>query len=67
MESDIDVATKLPRVGVYLKPELKADLEEVAEKEQRSLSNLIAVILQRYIDELKGIENKPDVQDSTDS
>jgi len=45
--------TKLPRVGTYISPQLKTDLEKLAKKEQRTLSNFIAVALQRVIDEAK--------------
>ena len=47
------VGTKLPRVGAYISPQLKTDLERLAKKEQRTLSNFIAVALQRVIDEAK--------------
>jgi hypothetical protein len=43
----------LPRVGAYISPQLKTDLERLAKKEQRTLSNFIAVALQRVIDEAK--------------
>jgi hypothetical protein len=48
-----NVGTKLPRVGAYISPQLKADLEKLAKKEQRTLSNFIAVALQRVIDEAR--------------
>jgi hypothetical protein len=48
-----NVGTKLPRVGAYISPQLKTDLEKLAKKEQRTLSNFIAVALQRVIDEAK--------------
>jgi hypothetical protein len=48
-----NVGTKLPRVGAYISPQLKANLEKLAKKEQRTLSNFIAVVLQRVIDEAK--------------
>jgi len=47
------VGTKLPRVGAYISPQLKENLEKLAKKEQRTLSNFIAVVLQRVIDEAK--------------
>ena len=47
------VGTKLPRVGAYINPQLKTDLENLAKKEQRTLSNFIAVVLQRVIDEAR--------------
>lgn len=48
-----NVGTKLPRVGAYISPQLKTDLENLAKKEQRTLSNFIAVVLQRVIDEAR--------------
>jgi hypothetical protein len=40
-----DVTTDLERVTAYVDPEVKQGLEEWAKKEQRSLSNLAAVLL----------------------
>ncbi|MEG4798777.1 hypothetical protein QUA69_27325 [Microcoleus sp. LAD1_D1] len=47
------VAGKPPRVGAYISLQLKTDLENLAKKEQRTLSNFIAVVLQRVIDEAR--------------
>ncbi len=40
-----EVTTDLERVTAYIDPEVKQGLEEWAKKEQRSLSNLAAVLL----------------------
>ncbi|HIK16729.1 MAG TPA: hypothetical protein IGS53_15795 [Leptolyngbyaceae cyanobacterium M33_DOE_097] len=40
-----DVTTDLERITAYVDPEVKKGLEEWAKKEQRSLSNLAAVLL----------------------
>ncbi|GET43322.1 hypothetical protein [Microseira wollei] len=40
------VASKLPRVVVYMEPELKAAGEKLAKKQRRSLSSLICVLLE---------------------
>lgn len=40
-----DVTTDLERVTAYVDPQVKEGLEEWAKKEQRSLSNLAAVLL----------------------
>lgn len=44
---------KIPKVIVYLEPRLKKDLERLANKEKRSLSNMVAVIVQEAIDKAK--------------
>jgi len=36
-----DVPSKLPRVAVYLSEELKRDLEMLAERDRRTVSNLV--------------------------
>jgi predicted DNA-binding protein len=45
------VSTKLTKVMVYMPPELKERLETLAEKENRSLSNLIVTIAQQWADD----------------
>lgn len=44
---------KIPKVSIYIPEDLKKDLERLAIKETRSLSNLINVILQRAVDDAK--------------
>ena len=39
------MTTDLERVTAYIDPEVKQGLEEWAKKEQRSLSNLVSVLL----------------------
>ena len=47
------VPTKNPRVVVYLSPELKADLEALAEKENRSVSNLLETVAKEVVAKAK--------------
>lgn len=47
------VPSKLPKVVVYLPPELKADLEALAKKELRPVSNMVAALIQEAIDQAK--------------
>lgn len=48
-----NLPAKLPKVIVYLDPSLKSDLERLADKEKRSLSNMVAVMIQEAIDKAK--------------
>jgi len=43
--------SSLPRVVVYLEPELKTAGEKLAAKRKRSLSNLLNVLLQDAVDD----------------
>ena len=45
--------SRIPKVSVYIPEELKKDLELLANKQTRSLSNLINVLLQKAVDEAK--------------
>lgn len=45
--------SKLPKVIVYLDFGVKEDLERLANKEKRSLSNMVAVIVQEAIEKAK--------------
>ncbi|MEM9450332.1 MAG: hypothetical protein AAGA75_17595 [Cyanobacteria bacterium P01_E01_bin.6] len=47
------VATNKNRVSTYITDDLKRDGEKLAEIEQRSLSSLLAVLLQRAVDAAK--------------
>lgn len=38
------------RMNLTIRRDLKSKLEEIAEKEERSLNNLIVFILQTYVD-----------------
>lgn len=44
------------RFLVTVSKEMKAELERIAEKENRSLNNLISTTLKKYIEEYKKIE-----------
>ena len=46
-------AKNVKRVTVYLDPKTYEKLEELAEKDKRSLSNMAAVLLERLINEPK--------------
>lgn len=41
------------RTNITIEKELKAKLEELAKKENRSFNNLVVTILQKYIDDQK--------------
>jgi hypothetical protein len=43
------VATKKPKVSIYLPPELKTQLDDWAEEENRSVSNLVETVLKDAI------------------
>jgi hypothetical protein len=49
----INVPSKQPKVVVYLPPELKADLEALAKKELRPVSNMVASLIQQAVDKAK--------------
>jgi predicted HicB family RNase H-like nuclease len=51
------MSTNLIKTMVYMPPELREALEGMAEKENRSLSNLIVTLLQRAVDEHKDRES----------
>ncbi len=43
------VASNLPRINVYIEPELKEAAENLAKKQRRSLSALVCVLLEEAI------------------
>jgi predicted transcriptional regulator len=45
--------TKNPRVVVYLSPELKANLEALAEKRNRSVSNMVETLVKDIVEQAK--------------
>lgn len=45
------VPTKNPRVVVYLSPELKQALESLAEKRNRSVSNLLETLAKKEVEQ----------------
>lgn len=47
------VPTKNPRIVVYLTKELKADLESLAEKRNRSVSNLLETLAKEEVEQAK--------------
>ncbi|MDD1427351.1 ribbon-helix-helix protein, CopG family [Dolichospermum sp. ST_sed9] len=53
------MATKKPKVSIYLPPELKTELDKWAEEENRSVSNLVETVLKA------AIANRPKKDKST--
>ena len=51
VENDVGGKRKLDMIGVYLTPALKRALEQWAEEERRSVSNLAAVLLEDAVRE----------------
>ena len=47
------VPTKNPRIVVYLSAELKADLETLAAKDNRSVSNLLETVAKEIVQKAK--------------
>ena len=47
------ISDKNTRMPLTIPKILKADLEEIAEKENRSLNNLIVTVLKEYRDKIK--------------
>lgn len=47
-------------IGIRVSKELRDELEEIAQKEQRPLSNLIRLILTKWIEEHKQIKKEID-------
>ena len=45
---------KTKTISVILQPEMVAELEKLMKKEQRTMSGVVRVAIQRYIDENKG-------------
>ncbi|MGE5660241.1 MAG: ribbon-helix-helix domain-containing protein [Actinomycetota bacterium] len=52
MTVTVAVPSQLPRIQVYLEPELKERAEKLAKKQRRSLSALICVLLEEATKEL---------------
>ena len=44
---------KLPKISTYTTEEIKLELEKIAHKQGRSLSNLVAFILREYVEAQK--------------
>jgi len=51
--TDKPVPTKNPRVVVYLSESLKSDLEALAAKENRSVSNLLETVAKDLVEKAK--------------
>ena len=47
------VPAKLPRILVYLPPELKLDIEKLAALEHRSVSNKVLVLIEEEVKKAK--------------
>ncbi len=50
---NIAVATKKPKVSIYLSDEQKTALEDWAKREKRSISNLISVLVDEALEKQK--------------
>ena len=55
----VPMPTKNPRVVVYLTPELKAELEALAEKRNRSVSNLLETLAKNEVENAKAAGEMP--------
>jgi hypothetical protein len=49
-------------IGVRLEPELRKIIENVAAEEQRSLSNLVRLIILDWLENKKGIDWKKEIK-----
>ena len=47
---------KTPPIGVRLEPDVRVKLEAIAEREGRSISNLIAAVCKRFIEDREKAE-----------
>lgn len=47
------VASKLPRMIVYIEPELKEAAEKLAKKQRRSVSSLVCILLEEAVQKEK--------------
>ena len=45
----VQVPARIPRIAVYLQPEIKEQLERLAMLERRSLSQLAAIIIEEAV------------------
>ncbi len=63
MQNVVQVGTsKLPRIIVYIEPELKSRVERLARRRKRSLSNLINFLLEKAVNESEqGIEDEEEI------
>lgn len=55
------VATKKPKISIYLSDDQKTALEDWAKREKRSISNLISVLVDEALE-----KQKAEDEDSTD-
>jgi excinuclease UvrABC nuclease subunit len=60
------VASKPPRMIVYIEPELKAAAEKLAKKQRRSLSSLVCLLLEQAVKEEESPE-KPATDKNTEN
>ena len=49
MANPVQVPARIPRIAVYLQPEIKEQLERLAMLERRSLSQLAALIIEEAV------------------
>jgi hypothetical protein len=65
-EADIgDVGGKVQqaRVTTYVPHSVKEKLEQIAETEERTLSNLVSIILKRYVEQIEDDLDEPEEND----
>ena len=55
-----NVPSNLPRVTIYLSEELKADLEELADREHRSVSQQVVYLIDQAVRQAKAEGILPD-------
>lgn len=51
--ADVDMATKKPKVMIYLSEEQKEELDKWAKSEKRSVSNLVGFLVDQALEERK--------------
>jgi hypothetical protein len=53
-----EMPTRLPKVSAYINDDLKLELEKIAHRQGRSLSNLVAFVLREYAEDQKQKERQ---------
>jgi hypothetical protein len=59
--------SKLPRIAVYLPPEIKQGLEIGAKKNRRTVSNMAAWIIEQWVLEAKNRGEIPEPRDEAEA
>ena len=58
VKENLNMATKKPQVKAYVEPELKEKLAEIWKQENRSESNMIELLIKRYVEEFEAQHKK---------